>query len=192
MRPILYSFSDCKSKILRWSALLSFFPLRGLSVGPSPLQINLSLRDRTASVRFGVGFIVCAKVSDSLDHYFWIVAARKGALRVSPIVFGLAFVVARYRPPSLLSVGKMAWRFGGVFVNREVAERVDRIALLSRLNNKFLGKFVVGESRQAQYACRVGCRQIASELICEVVKKSFGLTLTEPAHFPHDLVLAGR
>ena len=86
----------------------------------------------------------------------------------------------------------MSGRFGRVFVNREIAERVDRIAFLARLDDEFLGKFAVGESRQAQHARRVGCRQIAAELICEVVKERFRLILSEPAHFPHDLVLAGR
>src|ERR1700678_3524827 len=86
----------------------------------------------------------------------------------------------------------MAWRFGGVFVNREVAERVDCVALLSRLDDKFLGKFVVGEARQAQHARRVGCRQVAAELICEAVKERFRLILTEPTYFPPDLVLGGR
>src|SRR5271170_8256492 len=107
-------------------------------------------------------------------------------------MLGLAFAVARHRSSSLLSVSKMAWRFGGVFVNREVAERVDCIALLSRLDDKFLRKFVVGESRQAQHARRVRCRQISAELIREVVKQRFRFILTESAHFPHDLMLAWR
>src|SRR6202034_2063036 len=89
-------------------------------------------------------------------------------------------------------LGKMAWRFGRVFVNREVAERVDRIALLARLDDELLGKFPIGKSRQAQHARRVGCGQIAVEIIGEVVKKSFRVILTEPAYLPHDLVFARR
>ncbi len=152
MRPILYSFSDCKSKILRWFALLNSLSLQGLSAGASPLQINLSLRDRTASVGFGFGLILCAKVSDSLDHYFWVVTAGEGALRIRPVMFGLAFVVTGHRPIALLVLAKMPGCFGGVVVNREIAKRVDRIAFPARLDNEFLGKFSVGESRHAEYA----------------------------------------
>ena len=135
---------------------------------------------------------ICAVVGDALDDDFGIVTAGEGALGVCPIAFRLAFVVTGYRPSSFLAVGKIARCFGGVFVNREVAERVDCIALLSCLDDKFLGKFVVGESRQAQHARRVGCRQISAEPIREVVKKRFRLSLAEPANFPHNLVLAGR
>jgi hypothetical protein len=82
--------------------------------------------------------------------------------------------------------------FGRIFINREIAERVDRIAFLARLDDEFLGKFPIGESRQAKHARRVRCRQIAAELIGEVVQKRFRFILTESAHFPHDLVFAGR
>src|ERR1700722_16901711 len=82
--------------------------------------------------------------------------------------------------------------FGGIFMNRELAERVDCIALLSRLDDKFLGKFAIGESWQAKHAGRVRCRQIAAELICEVVKERLRLILTESTHFPNDLMFAGR
>jgi hypothetical protein len=40
----------------------------------------------------------------------------------------------------------MPGRLGGVFVYREVAERVDGVAFLARLDDEFLGKFAVGES----------------------------------------------
>ncbi len=56
-------------------------------------------------------------------------------------------------------------------MNREIAERVDRIALLSRLDDEFLGKFLIGESRQAKHTRRVRCREIAAELIREVVQQ---------------------
>src|SRR5271156_1517879 len=107
---------------------------------------RLGLRHGAASVVFGVRFILCAVVGDALNDDFVIVAAGEGALGVSPIVFGLALVFAGNGPSSFLAFAKVAWRFGGVFVNREIAERVDRIAFLARLNDKFLGKFVVGES----------------------------------------------
>src|ERR1700733_11560554 len=86
----------------------------------------------------------------------------------------------------------MPWGFGRVFVNREVAERMDCIALLARLYDEFFGQFAVGESRQAQHACRVRCGQISAELICEAVKQSFRFILAEPTHFPYHLMLAGR
>src|SRR6266853_5003862 len=86
----------------------------------------------------------------------------------------------------------MPGRFGGIFMNREIAERVDRIVLLSRLDDEFLWKLPIGESRQAKHARRVRCREIAAELIGEAVKQRFRFVLTESAHFPYDLVLTGR
>ena len=128
------------------------------------LQLSLSLRHRAPCVIIRIVFVFRAVVGDALNDDFGIVAAGEGALRVGPIVFGLAFVVAGNGPSSFLGFAKVAGRFGRVFVNREIAERVDRIAFLARLDDEFLGKFVVGESRQAQHARRVGCRQIAAEL----------------------------
>ena len=55
-------------------------------------------------------------------------------------------------------------------MDREIAERVDRIAFLSRLDDEFLGKFPIGESRQAKHARRVRRRQITAELIREAVQ----------------------
>src|SRR5713101_6480124 len=82
--------------------------------------------------------------------------------------------------------------FGGIFMNREIAERVDGIAFLSRLDDEFLWKLPIGESRQAKHARRVRCPEIAAKLIGEAVQQRFRFVLTESAHFPHDLMLAGR
>src|SRR5260370_36191005 len=111
------------------------------------LQFPLCFFNRRASV-VGV-FFVASVVGDALDHDFGIVAAGEGALRVSPIVFGLAFVVSRGRALALSVVTRVPGRFGRVFVNCEIAERVNRVAFLARLNDELLGKFVVTESRQA-------------------------------------------
>ena len=118
----------------------------------------LSFCDRQASVVFGIRLVLRAIVRDALDYDFGIVATGQGALRVRPIVFGLALVVGWQRPLPLLVVPKVSRRFGRVFVNGEVAESVDRIAFLTRLDKELLGKFVVGESREAQHPGRIGCR----------------------------------
>ena len=86
----------------------------------------------------------------------------------------------------------MPGRFGGIFMNREIAERVDRIVFLSRLDDEFFGKFAVGESWQAKHARRIRCREIAAKLIGEGVQQRFRFVLTESAHFPYDLVFTGR
>ena len=148
--------------------------------------------DRANGIILWIVFVVRTVVGDALDHDFGVVASGEGALRVGPIVFGLAFVVAGNGPSSFLRFAKVAGCFRRVFVDREVAEPANRIAFLARLDDELLGKFVVGEARQSQHARRVGCRQIASEFIGEVVKKRFRLVLTEPARFPHDLMLARR
>ncbi len=107
-------------------------------------------------------------------------------------MFGLASVVTGHGPLALSVFAKVPGSFGRVFVDCKVAQRVDRIAFLSRLDDEFLGEFSVRESRQAQHARRVGRRQIAAKFICEVVKKRLRLVLTEPTDFPDYLVLARR
>src|SRR5450759_4519247 len=82
--------------------------------------------------------------------------------------------------------------FGGIFMNCEIAEDVDGVTFLARLDDEFFGEFPVGESRQAKHARRVRCRQIAAKLICEAVEKRLGLILTESAHVPDDLMPARR
>src|SRR5208282_1881133 len=77
-------------------------------------------------------------------------------------------------------------------MNREIAERVDRIPFLASLDDKFLGKLTIGESWQAEHARRISGCKVAAELICETVQQRLGVILTESTHFPHDLVLAGR
>jgi hypothetical protein len=75
------------------------------------------------SVVIRIGFIVRAVIGDALNHDFGIVAAREDALRVGPIVLGLAFVFAGHRPQAFLVVAYMPGCFGGIFMNREIAER---------------------------------------------------------------------
>jgi hypothetical protein len=107
----------------------------------------LSFCDGAAWVIVRIAFVVRAVVSDALDGDFGVVASGEGALRVSPIMFGLALVVTGNIPSSFLGLAKIAGRSGRIVVNRESAERVDCIAFLARLDNELLGKFVVGESR---------------------------------------------
>ena len=111
------------------------------------LELFQGFLDSVSCVIVRIVFSVRAIVGDALDHDFGIIATGEGAFRVSPIVFGLAFVVARNGPPSFLGLAKMAGRFGRVFGDREVAERVDRIALLARLDDELFWEFVVGETR---------------------------------------------
>ncbi len=162
-------------------------------LGRSPgRKLGLSFVYGEPGVVNGIAFVIAPKVSDPLDHYFWIVTAGEGALRICPVMFGLAFVVVGKRAPSFLGLAKVPRCFGRIFVDREIAERVDRIAFLPRLDDEFLGEFSVGESRQPQNARRIGCRHVAAELICEAMKERLCLILTEPTHFPDDLMLAWR
>ena len=74
-------------------------------------ELPLSLHDGVPCVVNRVGFIVSAVVGDALDDYFGIIPTGKGALRIGPIAFGLAFVVARHRPLPLLVFAKVTWGF---------------------------------------------------------------------------------
>src|SRR5579859_2887421 len=92
---------------------------------------------RVTGVVIGICFILRAVVSNALDHYFWVVAPGEGALRVGPIVLGLAFVVVGKRAPSFLGLAKVSRCFGRIFGDHEIAEGVDRIAFVARLDDEF-------------------------------------------------------
>jgi len=61
----------------------------------------------------------------------------------------------------------MPWGFECIFVNPEVAGRVNGVRFLTRMNDEFISQCPVGKSRQTKHARRVRCRQIAAELIRE-------------------------
>jgi len=73
-------------------------------VVPFDWELRLGFRDGMACVILRIVFIFRAVVGDALNHDFGIVAASEGALRVGPIVLGLAFVVAGYPPWAFLVV----------------------------------------------------------------------------------------
>ena len=164
----------------------------GFYISSIRIQFFLSFVNRQTRIVSRVGLVIRPIVGYALDNDFGIISTGESAFGKGPIVLGLAFVVIGHPPLALLIVAKVPRRFGRVFVDREVAARVDRIAFLAGLHDECLGKFVVGESRQTKHARRVRCRQIAAELIREVVEERLCLILTEPTHFPHDLMLARR
>ena len=67
-------------------------------------QLRLGFRDGMPCVVIRIVFIFRAVVGDALNHDFGIVAASEGALRIGPIVLGLAFVVAWHLPWAFLVV----------------------------------------------------------------------------------------
>ena len=77
-------------------------------------------------------------------------------------------------------------------MDSEIAERVEPIAFLARLDDEFLGKLPIGETRHTKHTRRVRRCHITAELIGEAVQQRFRFVLTESANFPYDLVLAGR
>src|SRR5229473_1090023 len=118
-------------------------------------SLRLCLCDGVPCVINRIGFILRAVVGDALDNDFGVVAAGEGALGVGPVVFGLAFVVVRHLPLVLSVVAKMPGSLGGVFVNREIAERVDRIAFLARLPGEVSRtKFGAGTAGEFRIASR--------------------------------------
>ena len=90
----------------------------------------MSLGHSAPCVVVRVVFVFRAIVGDALDHYLGIVAAGEGALRVGPIVLGLAFVVAGHSAFMLSVVAKVSGRFRRVFINHEITESVDGVAFL--------------------------------------------------------------
>ena len=68
------------------------------------VELLFSFRDSVARVVNRIVFVFRAIVGDALDDDFGVVAASESALRVGPIVLGLAFVVAGHRPWAFLVV----------------------------------------------------------------------------------------
>ena len=62
------------------------------------IERSLGLHDGKPRVVIRIVFIFRAVVGDALNHYFGIVAAGQGALRIRSIVLGLALVPATYGP----------------------------------------------------------------------------------------------
>jgi len=112
------------------------------------VQVSLSLRDSVPCVVIRIVFIFRAVVGDAPNHDFGIVAASERTPRVGPIALGLGFVLVRQGPWTFLSVAQMPGCFERIVMSREIAERVDRIAFLSRLDYEFLWNLPVGESRR--------------------------------------------
>src|SRR5258708_34210043 len=97
-----------------------------------------------AVVRFR--FVLRAIVRDALDDYFGVGAAGESAIGVGPVVSGLALVTTGNFPIEFFAFGQMAWRFGQVFMDREISERVDGIGFLASLDDELLGNLPVCES----------------------------------------------
>src|SRR5208283_91476 len=100
-----------------------------------------------ACVILRIAFIFRSVVGDALDYDFGIVATGESAFCEGPIALGLAFVFSSHCPLPFLGVAYVSRCLGRVFLNREIARHVDRIAFLARLDNKLLGELPVGESR---------------------------------------------
>src|SRR5882762_7436514 len=71
-------------------------------------QLRFGFQNRVSCVVIRVVLIFRPVVGDALNHDFGGVAAGEGALRVCPIVLGLAFVVAGHRPFTLSVVAKVS------------------------------------------------------------------------------------
>jgi hypothetical protein len=81
---------------------ISYWFAMRLAIIPSlrrrSIERSLSFRHGVASVVIRIAFVVRAAVGDALNNDFGIVTAGEGALRMSPIVLGLAFVVVGHQP----------------------------------------------------------------------------------------------
>jgi hypothetical protein len=65
------------------------------------LQVYLGIHDSVSSVVQGIGLFIATVVGDPLNDFLLVVAAGEGAFGVSPILFGLAFVVGVHFPLAL-------------------------------------------------------------------------------------------
>src|SRR5258708_39238765 len=81
-----------------------------------------------------IGFIFRTVVGDALKDDLGIVAAGEGALRVGPVVLGLALMAARHGPLALSLAANVPAPLGRVFVNCEIADRVNGAARVAGFN----------------------------------------------------------
>src|SRR5258708_4113384 len=101
-----------------------------------------------------------------------MVAAREGAFCVGPIEFGLTPITEGTM--TSLTIAKIAWRFGRLFRNIEIAERIEFVSFLDDLNHKLLREFSVGEAGQAQNPSGVGRCKVTAQMVRHAVKQSLG------------------
>ena len=104
MRPefrLLCEASDrssvIKSDLLCFCSFTVCWPFNGVLSH----KLGLGLDDGMPCIVIGIVFIFRAIVGDTLNYYIGIVAAGEGAFSVSPILFGLAFVVGVHFPLAL-------------------------------------------------------------------------------------------
>ena len=113
-------------------------------------------------------------------------------LRVRPIVFGLTFVVTGHGPPPFLSPAKMPGVSGES--SSIVKSRSVWTASLSWRAWTMNSSGSLWWANPGKRSTRVEsvARQIAAELICEVVKERLRFIMARSTYLPNDLVLARR
>jgi hypothetical protein len=152
----------------------------------------LGLSYGSSSVVIGVRFIFGAIVGNGSNDFFGIVATSEGALGVSPIALGLTLVIVGHHTRSPVVVAQAPRGLRRIVADGECTPRVDNVALVSRLDDEFVGEFAVGESGQTENACRIGCRDVSAKLVGQTAEQKLRFVLAESTYIPHNLMPARR
>ena len=96
-------------------------------------ELRLGLRDGVMGIVIRVSFILRSVIGDALDYYFRIVAAGEGALRIGPVMLGLAQWTRRRRSWRLRMVTRPEITFDRLGAEPEILEMIDAVRVLLRL-----------------------------------------------------------
>ena len=111
-------------------------PATTACVDRSLVQLDLRFGHGTASVRFRVVFFGTSIVGDALDDFFRVVTAGEGALRIGPVMFGLAQWARLRRSWRLRMVTRPEITLDRLGAEPEILEMIDALRVLLRLHPK--------------------------------------------------------
>ena len=97
------------------------------------IECSLSLHNGVPRVIIRIVFSVRAVVGDSLDDFFWVVTSGEGALRIGPVMFGLAQRARLRRSWRLRMVARPEITLDRLGAEPEIVKMIDAVACASPL-----------------------------------------------------------
>src|SRR5260370_10600468 len=130
----------------------------------SPLRVESGSRffDRVTGVVLRVVLLVGPIVGDSANDFLWIVTSREGALRIGPVMFGLAERARLRRIWRLRMVAGPEITLDWLGAEPEILEMIDALRVLLRLYLKLGVGLPFQKAREAKHAGRGRSCWIAS------------------------------
>ncbi len=107
-----------------------------MNISPRRVESGSRFFDRVTGVVLRVVLLVGPIVGDSANDFLWIVTSREGALRIGPVMFGLAQWARLRRSLCLRMVTRPEITLDRVGAEPEILEMIDALRVLLRLYRK--------------------------------------------------------